>query len=228
MKCLMYAPWFGDLPFYTKCFLYCCSLSKNILWVIHSDQDKPDINYENIIWFKINNSQLTDRIHKVFPTVPEREWKHKLCDLKNHWYKIFYEPCLPECKYVGFIDWDVVHNLSNIEFNFSSAKFTTGTMCAPLFIELENSVLEYYPKNYISFLRVKNSTAWHEHYYMNKINSSILQDGLTPEVDLSYSPPYAVHMYRAKHKKELYLDWINKYCSNLKIDKFILEEYLYG
>lgn len=209
MVCTIYAPWFGELPFYTKEFLYSCAKSPNIQWVIHSDQEAPEIA-DNILWARCNNlHQLI--VESLTITVPLRSWGHKLCDLKPFWHTIFNVENLLKTKYRGWCDWDVVHDLSTLEFTFDSAKFTKGSMCSPLFIQKVEGALEVYPRDFGGLLKVKPSCAWDELYYLKNINSTILQEGLTPEVDLFFPAKYAVHMYRAKHCPDLYDKWLKKY-----------------
>lgn len=212
MICTMYIPWFGELPFYSRTFLNSCAMSKDILWIVHSDQAVPFSLSDNIRWFTCDN--VSERVCRVFDEsfVPERKWLHKLCDLKPFWHIIFDEK-IEETEYRGWCDWDVVHNLSNLKFNFHSAKFTVGSMSSPLFITKNNCALEWFPTYPKNFLGCKLSVAWDELYYLYFVDSKIIQHGMTPEVDLKTKVDFAVHMYKAKHRKELYIKWIKQYCN---------------
>lgn len=206
MICTIYIPWFGVLPFYAKDFLACCAAAKNILWVVHSDQENP-LPTENIIWHKIENP--TELIQRVFPQAQYRFWGHKLCDLKPYWNDIFGKG---ETEYWGWCDWDVYHNLSKLEFNFQSAKFTKGKMCSPLFIQKTGGDLQYYPVNIDRFLNTDHSLMWDEWFYLPHVDSIYLQDGLTPVADLFSKAEFAVHMYYEKQSKKLYEESVKKHC----------------
>lgn len=201
----MYIPWFGVLPFYALDFLACCKKAKNILWVVHSDQPEP-IKIPNVIWHKIENP--TELIRRVFTAAPNRFWGHKLCDLKPYWNDIFGK-C--ETEYWGWCDWDVYHDLSELEFNFESAKFTKARMCSPIFIQKTGCELQYYPRNMDIFLNSGHSLMWDEWHYLPHVDSAFLQDGLTPEFDLFERANYAVHMYYAKQTPALYQKAIRDY-----------------
>jgi hypothetical protein len=211
MICTLFIPWFGPLPFYADIFLNCCALSENILWVVHSDQLPPDLP-KNVRWYVCDD--VSKRLEKVFDKeiIPERKWHHKLCDLKPFWHIIFNENDVEKTEYRGWCDWDVVHNLSALEFNFESAKFTNGSMCSPLYLQINQNILEWYTVYPRGSLAIRDASGWDELGYLHHINSTIIQPGLTPEVDLFNAAPYAVHMYRAKHSPDLYQDWIQNYC----------------
>lgn len=211
MICKMHVPWFGDLPFYTDTFLKCCGLSEKIVWIVHSDQQPPALP-KNVLWFVCDD--VSKKIETVFDAavIPDRKWRHKLCDLKPFWHIVFNEPDIPVTEYRGWCDWDVVHNLSHLLFNFESAKFTKGSMCSPLYIQVNRNIVDIRPANPKAFLAGRESFAWDELIYLKQIHSSIVQTGLTPEVDLVSAAPYAIHMYRAKHSPTLYDEWIKKYC----------------
>lgn len=212
MSCVIYAPWFGPLPFYANTFLEGCGKATKIQWIVHSDQKRPEIAPSNVLW--IYTKHLTTLIQDAISVpVPEREWRHKLCDLKPFWHKIFVVYDAPNFDYRGWCDWDVVHDLSELEFNFDSAKFTKSGMCSPLFITKTSCALEWWPLHLKQILKTEKSCAWDELRYLAHINSEVIQVGLTPEVDLFEPAKYAVHMYRAKHYPALYQEWIKKYCS---------------
>ena len=213
MMCTIYAPWFGNIPFYGATFLYCCGLSKNIQWVIHSDQQKPDYCPDNVNWTTIDLNDFRTRLLKIFNFlhIPDRQkWGHKLCDLKPFWHRLF--DIGSDTPYVGWCDWDIVHNLSELDWKFTSAKFTTSSLCAPLFIQKTSTLLEVYPTRPYQMLANPRTVSWCEHYYMPQVtDSTIMQSGMTPEVDLIEPVKYVVHMYKGKHDPKLYKQWTHQY-----------------
>lgn len=213
MICTMYAPWFGPLPFYANYFLQCCARSELIQWCIASDQCAPINLPQNMFWQCVDESHV---IRKVFPYAPIREWRHKLCDLKPFWHLIFSDPRSQHTDFRGWIDWDVYHDLSSLEFNFDAAKFTRGSLCSPLFITRDSSALNVWPVNISDFLNQTSACAWDELFYLKRVDAQIIQQGMTPEIDLFSRANYAVHMYRAKHFPVLYEQWIEKYFNNHK------------
>jgi len=118
---------------------------------------------------------------------------------------------LPPTEFSGWCDWDVVHDLSGLDFTFNAAKFTAGWMASPIFIQRNATALEWYPTNPWSLMRNPRTFAWDELQYLRHVDATILQQGLTPEVDLFAPARYAVHMYRAKHDPELFAEWQNLY-----------------
>lgn len=213
MICTIYAPWFGALPFYSNTFLHCCGLSKDIYWVIHSDQLKPNNCPDNVIWTVVNNSYIQTQLSKIFPNnVPNRDnWGHKLCDIKTYWHIIF-DVNIPTTKFRGWCDWDIVHNLSTLSWEFTSAKFTNGSMRAPLYIQLNTDLLLVDPIHVDKMLAQQRTVSWSELYYMQHLPfSHTFQHGMTPEIDLHYPVPYVVHMYKGKGYPDLYKQWAYKY-----------------
>jgi hypothetical protein len=192
MICSIYAPWFGELPFYADTFLHCCGNSPDIQWIINTDQYPPCELASNIIWILIDCNL-----------------RHKLCDYKPWWHLAY----KTNTEYIGWCDWDVVHNLSTLTWDFESAKFTTSWMASPLFIVRRDKWLDYWPLAWNAINKDTKSTAWEESLYLNLYDSKILQEGLTPEIDLYGQADYAVHMYGAKYVPELYYHWITKYCN---------------
>lgn len=208
MICTMFAPWMGQLSFYSGVFLHCCSLAKKIQWIIHSDQPAPENLPDNIVWLPIGC--VTSRIRRVYNLAERGVEGHKLCDLKPYWHLIF-DDGFEDTKFIGFIDWDVVHDLSSIKFDFESAKFTAGWMTGPLFIQQKSAFFEYYPLNFGRLLEHNNSVRWDEGHYLPLLDSTILQQGMTPEIDLFSNPKYAVHLYKGKSNKDIYKKHLKKY-----------------
>lgn len=212
MICTMYAPWFGALPFYTVHFLASCALSPHILWVIHSDQKPPKLPKltGNVVWQQIFN--LNERIASVFPehAKPRDNWGHKLCDLKPFWHLIFPGVSKPT-EYQGWCDWDVVHDLSALVLNFNAGVFTPTSQNSPLFICRTSLWFDWWPSNPALLFRTVQCLGWDEFEYLPKLPLTVLQQGLTPEVDLFEPAQFAVHMYRAKHSPVLYEQWIKQY-----------------
>ncbi|MES2181020.1 MAG: DUF6625 family protein [Pseudomonadota bacterium] len=214
MSCIMYAPWFGPLPWYANYFIESCGKSSRIQWIINSDQPAPGQLPANVLWLRTYD--LTLRIAELFGVpLHDREWGHKLCDLKPFWHQLFKPFDAPNFEFRGWCDWDVVHDLNGLNFDFDSAKFTNGWQCSPLFITRNKGALEWWPTRLNDFLGDQESWAWDELRYLKHINSTILQPGLTPEVDLVAPARYAVHMYRAKYLPALYEEWLSKYCKFL-------------
>ena len=213
MRCTIFCPWFGQLPFYAGTFLRCCAASPDILWVIHSDQSAPIMLPANVHWYRIDD--LVDRVRRVFPGVAVGlVYGHKLCDLKPFWHVMFAEAGLPVTEYRGWVDWDVVHNLSTLPWQYDAMRFTPNRMCSPLYIQKNVDLLVTFPLAPTAFMAA-STTAWDETWYLPNVRAVVMQTGLTPELDDMYYAPYAVHLCRGKLDPHLYYSQLVTYAGLL-------------
>ncbi len=210
IKCRIFAPWFGPLPDHKELFLNSCAKSPMIEWVVHSDQPKPDIP-ANMIW--VQTPSLKTRIQNLFPefTILNYDWKRKLTDLKPFWHLLFSENFEP-VEYRGWCDWDVVHNLSEIPWDFNLAKFTNGKMAGPLILMSYDYPDPIIPANWQRILSSPEPTSWDDMVYLRNAECVRFQSALTFRLDTFTTPiNYAFHLGSLKHQPQAIVGFLTKF-----------------